>query len=117
MHPVARAAPVEQSLIGGGLRDVLAAQRGWALAAQPTAWFGLRVHDHQRYALARRPVVRPAGRPDDSQLTAGRQVREGRAAGQQGGTGGKVRLGQLTGGVLIEVADAGPASYAGRRRR
>jgi len=36
MYPVAGAAPVEQPLVGSGLRDVLAAQRRWTLAAQAT---------------------------------------------------------------------------------
>jgi hypothetical protein len=36
MHPVAGSAPVEQPLISGGLRDVLAAQCRWSLAAQAT---------------------------------------------------------------------------------
>ena len=33
MHPVAGPAPVEQPLVGGGLRDEIAAQHGWSLAA------------------------------------------------------------------------------------
>jgi hypothetical protein len=37
MHPVAGTAPVQQSLVRGGLRDVLAAQRRWPLTAQPTS--------------------------------------------------------------------------------
>src|SRR6185437_8759740 len=35
VHPVARAAAVQQPLIGGGLGDEVAAQHGWSLAADP----------------------------------------------------------------------------------
>jgi len=44
VHPVTGPAPVQQALIGGGARDLLPAQRGRALAAQPTARLGMQAH-------------------------------------------------------------------------
>ena len=44
VHPVGRAAPVQQPLVRGRLRYLLATQRGGSLAADPPVRLGISVH-------------------------------------------------------------------------
>ena len=44
VHPVGGAAPVEQPLIGGGRRYLLAAQRDGSLATDPPVRLGIHAH-------------------------------------------------------------------------
>ncbi len=53
VHPVGRAALVEQPLIGGGRRYLLAAQRGGSLATDPPVRLGINAHRALRVVTQR----------------------------------------------------------------